>query len=197
MMINTCWNQARSLISITLVVILTTLPLVSSAEDTRTWLPLSEDNLHDPDLEALQLLQNPADALRDLPSDYVGNQVAWVQALAEGDIAPRANLYPGTRTRVVDQNIIMGNTGEMPLVMFPHREHTEWLDCSNCHEEIFKSKVDANNFSMFDILAGEKCGICHGGVSFPLTECNRCHSVLRETFEGQLGAQSTVEAVNE
>jgi len=189
---NTCFFTSSIFVALLFFI-----PPVATAEDTRTWLPISEDNLHDPDLEALQLLQNPSDALRDLPSDYVGNQVAWVQALAEGTIAPRANLYPGTRIRVVDQDIIMGNTGGMPLVMFPHREHTEWLDCSNCHEQVFKSKVNANNFSMFDILAGEKCGICHGAVSFPLTECNRCHSVLRETFKGQLGAQSAGEPVND
>jgi ribosomal protein L40E len=31
--------------------------------------------------------------------------------------------------------------------------------------------------SMFAILQGEFCGRCHGAVSFPLTECRRCHSV--------------------
>jgi hypothetical protein len=32
---------------------------------------------------------------------------------------------------------------------------------------------------MNQILHGEQCGLCHGAVSFPLTECNRCHSVSR------------------
>ena len=29
---------------------------------------------------------------------------------------------------------------------------------------------------MGNILDGEYCGICHGAVSFPLTECDRCHN---------------------
>jgi c(7)-type cytochrome triheme protein len=63
------------------------------------------------------------------------------------------------------------------MVRFPHRQHTLWLDCSMCHEELFKSKAGANQFSMLAMLNGEQCGRCHGAVSFPLTECNRCHSV--------------------
>jgi hypothetical protein len=35
------------------------------------------------------------------------------------------------------------------------------------------------------ILSGEKCGLCHGAVSFPLTECKRCHSVDRGSPEHQ------------
>jgi hypothetical protein len=31
------------------------------------------------------------------------------------------------------------------------------------------------------VLSGEKCGLCHGAVAFPLTECNRCHSVQRDS----------------
>jgi c(7)-type cytochrome triheme protein len=67
----------------------------------------------------------------------------------------------------------------MPVVLFPHKRHTEWLDCSNCHDKLFKEEIGASHISMFQILAGEQCGVCHGAVSFPLTECNRCHSVLR------------------
>jgi c(7)-type cytochrome triheme protein len=64
----------------------------------------------------------------------------------------------------------------MPAVRFPHRPHTLWLDCANCHEHLFKSKAGANKLSMQKILEGEQCGLCHGAVAFPLTECNRCHS---------------------
>ncbi|HEX9180451.1 MAG TPA: c(7)-type cytochrome triheme domain-containing protein, partial [Burkholderiales bacterium] len=51
-----------------------------------------------------------------------------------------------------------------------------WLDCANCHEHLFKSKAGANKLSMQKILEGEQCGLCHGAVAFPLTECGRCHS---------------------
>jgi c(7)-type cytochrome triheme protein len=67
------------------------------------------------------------------------------------------------------------------MVRFPHRQHTEWLDCSNCHEKLFISKAGANKgVNMFQVLQGEYCGLCHGAVSFPLTECKRCHSVERK-----------------
>lgn len=165
-------------------------PAVSYA-DGRKWKPLNADGLHDPELEILSVLQDPAEALSVLPADAVGNQVRWVPALQEAYIEPRTNIYPGTKIQQLDLDIIMGNTGEMPLVLFPHLRHTEWLDCVNCHDDIFIEKVDANPINMLSILNGEYCGRCHGAVSFPLTECNRCHSVPRSTFTGTMGAQHT------
>ena len=84
---------------------------------------------------------------------------------------------PGPEVRVLDQDLIIARDGSMPAVKFPHRQHTLWLDCANCHEKLFKSQAGANKFSMTAILNGEQCGLCHGAVAFPLTECNRCHSV--------------------
>ena len=101
-----------------------------------------------------------------------------MQALDSGAIAPRASLRPETEVRVLDQDLIVAkNGGSMPAVKFPHRQHTLWLDCSNCHEHLFKSQLGANRLRMAAILNGEQCGLCHGAVAFPLTECNRCHSV--------------------
>jgi len=143
--------------------------------------PLAKDGLHDPASAAVHILQEPAQALGGLPPDVVGNQVRWVKALEQGLITPRADLLPGTTVRKLDLDIIMPRTGEMPMVRFPHRQHTEWLDCSNCHEKPFISKAGANKgVNMFQVLQGEYCGLCHGAVSFPLTECKRCHSVVRQ-----------------
>jgi c(7)-type cytochrome triheme protein len=144
-------------------------------------LPLAKDDLHDPANPAISLLQEPGEALGKLPPDVVGNQTRWVQALEQGLISPRANILPGTKVQVIDLDIIMPRTGEMPMVKFPHRQHTEWLDCTNCHDHIFKSKAGATTaVNMFQILQGEYCGRCHGAVAFPLTECKRCHSVVRK-----------------
>lgn len=144
------------------------------------WQKLAEDGLHDPANPGLAFLQEPGQALSRLPPDVVGNRVRWVEALRQGMIAPRASIFPGTQIRVLDGDVIMPRTGEMPMVRFPHKQHTEWLDCSNCHEALFKSKAGATPVNMLEILGGEYCGRCHGAVSFPLTECNRCHSVWRE-----------------
>ncbi|MEH6616301.1 MAG: c(7)-type cytochrome triheme domain-containing protein [Porticoccus sp.] len=156
-----------------------------------TWKKLAEDGLHDPDNLGLEELQEPGDALSTLPVDKnrAGNQVDWVMALQQEYIQPRTNIFPETKVQLLDLDIIMGNTGEMHMVRFPHLAHTEWLDCVNCHDEFFKPEVDANPVNMFAILVGEFCGRCHGAVSFPLTECGRCHSVQRATYKGTLGAQ--------
>lgn len=153
------------------------------------WKPLKEDGLHDPSSPAIDVLQEPADALLLLPPDTAGNRVSWIKALRDGYIEPRSAIFPDTTVEYLEMDIIMDRTGEMPLVLFPHSTHTEWLDCNNCHDDIFKEKVDANPISMFAILQGEYCGRCHGAVAFPLTECNRCHSVPRNQFTGKPGVQ--------
>lgn len=155
----------------------------------QTWKSLKTDGLHDPQSPAINVLQEPADALLLLPPDTAGNKVSWVKALREKYIEPRTNIFLETKVNILDMDIIMGNTGEMPLVEFPHRSHTEWLDCANCHDAIFKKKAGANRVNMFAILNGEYCGRCHGAVAFPLTECKRCHSVPRNKFTGNMGAQ--------
>lgn len=145
------------------------------------FVPLAKDGVHDPANPAIKLLQEPKDALSKLPPDAVGNRVNWVKALEQGIIAPRTNVLPDTNIKVLDQDVIMRRTGEMPMVLFPHRQHTEWLDCSNCHDQLFKSKAGATtSMNMYQILQGEYCGVCHGAVAFPLTECRRCHSVVRK-----------------
>lgn len=141
------------------------------------WTALEEDGVHDPDNPAVGILQPPAEALSVLPPDTAGNHVRWVEALRGGYISPRAYLHKETENRVLDSTILMKNTGDAPYVLFPHEPHTDWLDCDNCHERIFASKAGATPISMLAILSGEYCGRCHGAVSFPLTECRRCHSV--------------------
>ena len=143
--------------------------------------PLAKDGMHDPANPGIKLLQEPGEALSKLPRDVVGNKVRWVKALEEGHITPRTNIMPETKIQVLDLDIIMPRTAEMPMVRFPHKQHTEWLDCSNCHEHLFKYKAGATKaVNMFQVLQGEYCGLCHGAVSFPLTECKRCHSVERK-----------------
>ncbi|GEM_PF-568822 len=145
------------------------------------WLPLAEDGLHDADNPALEILQEPGAALSRLPPDVAGNMVRWVDALRDGYIQPRTNIYPETDIQILDSEVIMRRTGDRPWVVFPHRPHSEWLDCSNCHDAIFAREAGATPVSMLRILQGEYCGRCHGAVAFPLTECDRCHVLDPET----------------
>jgi c(7)-type cytochrome triheme protein len=145
----------------------------------KPWLPLRADYLHDPDNPVLHMLQEPAEALSVLPRATSGNYVDWIAALRSGAIAPRTNIQPETKVKLLDLDILFEETAGQPIVRFPHLQHTEWLDCNNCHDKPFIPKKGANPINMLAILNGEYCGQCHGAVSFPLTECARCHSVPR------------------
>lgn len=145
----------------------------------REWLPLQNDGIHDPRSRGIKILQQPGEALQGLTPDHAGNMVRWVQSLDKGEIRPRERLFPQTEIRKLDLDIIMDVKGGMPAVRFPHRPHTEWLDCANCHNGLFAEKTGGTKISMFKILQGEQCGVCHGAVAFPLTECGRCHSIPR------------------
>ncbi len=164
-------------ISVRRILLTLTLTLCTAWTHAGEWKSLLEDGIHDPAGPAIGILQQPAEALGILPPDVTGNKVRWRKALEDGYINPRASLAPDTRIRQLDTNILMRNTGDLPYVLFPHKPHTEWLDCSNCHERIFKSKTGATPMTMLAILNGQYCGQCHGAVAFPLTECGRCHSV--------------------
>jgi c(7)-type cytochrome triheme protein len=171
-----------------LVATLAALACVAALAAAQKWLTVAKDGLHDPASPAIGVLQEPAEALGALGAqapDAVGNQVRWVQALDRGLIQPRTNILPETKVDLRTTEILLKNTGEMPMVRFPHRAHTAWLDCSNCHDTLFNRKPGTSGINMLLILAGEKCGLCHGAVAFPLTECNRCHSVHRGSPEHQ------------
>jgi c(7)-type cytochrome triheme protein len=157
---------------------------VIRSKDGRFWRRLVNDGLHDKANPSVGALREPARFLSKLPgkAGEIGNNVDWVAALRRGDIAPKDRLRPGADPERLDLDIIMPRTAAMPMVRFPHRAHTEWLDCSNCHDKPFIKKAGANRFNMADILSGEYCGRCHGAVAFPPTDCLRCHSV--EHHEG-------------
>lgn len=144
--------------------------------------PLAEDGLHDPTLPSIEMLQEPGDVLGALPSTTSGNQVEWNKAVRDGYIQPRATLKEQGEVETLDLDIYFPNTAGADVVLFPHKEHTEWLDCSNCHPFPFAEKAGATPVSMLQILSGNYCGQCHGAVSFPLTECSRCHSVSHEEY---------------
>ncbi len=143
------------------------------------WKSLDKDGLHDPSNPAARLLQQPAEALSTLPPATGGNRVDWVAAVRNGQIAPRHSLDGTGDKEVRRTTIIMRNTLGFLPVTFPHEGHSLWMSCDMCHDSIFAPEVNANDITMVKILEGEYCGVCHGAVSFPLTECNRCHAAKR------------------
>ena len=149
--------------------------------DKRNLAP-ADDGIHDPENEGTHMLQPPAVGMADFVKSGFGNRVDWVATLESGKIAPRwERASPDTDGHMVmDMNILRVPRGSMPNVVFPHKQHTEWLECSNCHPAIFIPQKGAYQISMPLILLGQKCGVCHGKVSFPISECKKCHSQKKD-----------------
>lgn len=139
--------------------------------------PPESDGIHDPTADGTMMLQPPREAFASLPKSRSGNYVDWNRAIDEQLISPRSDIRdPDAMAVVFDLNIVREVKGSMPDVVYPHKQHTQWLDCANCHPAIFIPLKGANQISMASILMGEKCGVCHGKVAFPVSECRRCHS---------------------
>lgn len=131
---------------------------------------------YDPAGPGFNLLQAPREALQAFPADANGD-IDWVKVLASRLISPRADLHGREQIRILDLDIIMKRTKDMPWVLFPHRQHSEWLACSNCHPRPFTERAGANDMDMDSIMRGEHCGLCHDRVSFSIYRCERCHSL--------------------
>jgi c(7)-type cytochrome triheme protein len=168
----------------TAMALLAALPAIALDLKAPPMTPLAKDGIHDPTGEAINILQDPAQSMKDFPKDRRG-EVNWVEALRKGYISPRKSRtddpWENELMQPMDMDIMLDKTAQMPHVRFPHLAHTEWLACSNCHPAIFIPQHNANPITMTKILNGQFCGRCHGKVSFALWTCERCHSV---PFEG-------------
>lgn len=154
----------------------------TAPKDNRSWTPLAKDGIHDPKSPALTQLQEPGEALSVLPGDHrAGDKILWGEALMKGMISPRSNIYPETKFTLRETEILLNKNGSAGAVRFPHKDHTLWLDCVNCHDKIFQMESGSNKYSKLAILNGEQCGVCHGAIAFPLIECKRCHIASRKS----------------
>lgn len=116
-----------------------------------------------------------------LPPDKFGNEINWAKALNDGLITPKYSIEGSKRSIVLDKTLTLRAemTGISPGI-FPHKAHEQWLDCSNCHPEIFNiKKKSTENLRKVNMLRGESCGLCHLRVAFPLNDCKRCHPRMR------------------
>jgi len=139
----------------------------------------TEDGIHDTANEGTHALQPPKVAYEGLPTTEFGNHIDWVKALDSGKLNPRYDRTdPDVEPFVMDLDIVRPVKASVPDVVFPHKPHTQWLHCSNCHPKIFVPQRLANQINMSQIILGKKCGVCHGKVSFPPTtkSCKKCHS---------------------
>ncbi len=116
-----------------------------------------------------------------LPKDAEGS-VDWVEALEAGLVVPRAGPDPGKVLEPVvpfKPVVLIPEGDESMRAVFPHRAHTQWLSCKNCHTKIYRMRWGQGQTTMEQIEAGKGCGVCHGTVVFgPSTNCARCHPGL-------------------
>ena len=162
-------------------------------QQRRQYLRLWQDDIHDPDNPEAVLLQNPAESMADFTHNEWG-RVDWMEALESGEIEPKTGLYGNEPMQVIDLDIIMRDTGDMPWVRFPHKPHTQWLACKNCHPDPFPYREGIVKFSMNDVLLGKYCGICHGKVAFSTMLCDTCHSVTPDNNTSTTGTAGPASA---
>lgn len=112
-----------------------------------------------------------------LPKDKFG-LIDWIAMVDQEIIKPIGSLKPGgMEIPPFDMNVVIQAKGDFVNdVLFRHKTHTYWLSCEICHTGIFIMAKGKNNMTMQGITQGKWCGRCHGKVSFPLTDCTRCHS---------------------
>jgi c(7)-type cytochrome triheme protein len=118
---------------------------------------------------------------KGFPKTGYGSGIDWVKAVRRGFIKPKNHL--GIRPPLLPFNRMLWLDAEMhdiPAAVFSHKSHKLWLDCNNCHPDIFNiKKKNTKHFSMSRNLKGEFCGVCHMTVAFPLDDCFKCHPRAR------------------
>jgi c(7)-type cytochrome triheme protein len=123
--------------------------------------------------------------LSRLPRSEYGNKIDWTMALNRRVIRPvRSIMDPDYAPIKFDKTLELAADWAMaPMSIFPHKEHNDWLECENCHPDIFNiKKKSTQHLSMAYILEGKFCGVCHLNVAFPMQDCRRCHPTVKENF---------------
>ena len=113
-----------------------------------------------------------------LPEARYGNRIDWDGALAAGKIKPahKLTIDPASEGGFSETLLLEAEWARVSGAIVPHGRHTKWLDCNDCHPYIFNIKKKfTEGLRMANIIDGQFCGVCHGKVAFPLTDCVRCH----------------------
>ena len=115
--------------------------------------------------------------MKKVPKAKFGNEVDWVKAVDNGTLNPVKVLtrQPPKDLKFTKNLELESEAAFISPSAFPHDKHAEWLDCNNCHPDIFRMKKKADRFDMADMIKGKYCGLCHSTVAFPMNDCQRCH----------------------
>jgi c(7)-type cytochrome triheme protein len=117
-----------------------------------------------------------------LPVSNSGNKIDWSAAIRRGLIQPvhYISVKPTADVNFKSKLTLEAEWSNIPPAVFPHKPHIQWLDCNNCHPDIFNiKKKTTKHFEMVRILKGEFCGVCHLNVAFPVSNCKPCHPEMK------------------
>jgi len=120
-----------------------------------------------------------------LPPSEFGNKIDWVEAVRKGLIVPKQTIYDEEYKPIKfkKQLKLEAEWALVPPAYFSHEAHSYWLDCANCHPDIFNiKKKTTKHFSMMYNLRGRFCGACHLKVAFPMNDCKGCHPEIRSSY---------------
>ena len=111
-----------------------------------------------------------------LPVDRFG-LIDWLKMKRDNVFTPVVSLDPNFKERTRDNKILFVSKSDfVDNVLFNHKVHSDWIDCSTCHPAFFADKLGGNDIRMREMSQGRFCGHCHGRVSFKFADCKRCHS---------------------
>jgi len=111
-----------------------------------------------------------------VPLDRFG-YIKWLELKEKKVFNPINSLSKDVKDEIRDNQIFFESTSPVVNnVLFDHKIHSTWIQCSSCHPSIFIDKLGQNNMKMTDMSAGKFCGHCHGKVAFTFADCLRCHT---------------------
>lgn len=120
---------------------------------------------------------------KKLPKTAFGNKINWAKAQKNGLINPRYSLFrPDEKPMAFDKKLLLeAEWNWVPPAIFDHATHNPWLDCANCHPDIFNiQKKTTKHFRMEYILEKKFCGVCHFSVALPMDDCHACHPDMKQ-----------------
>jgi len=118
-----------------------------------------------------------------LPRSRFGNRIDWAAAQQQGLIEPLFSLFRAAEQPMpFDKRLVlMAEWNWVPPAVFDHAAHNPWLDCANCHPDIFNiQKKTTKHFLMEFILKKKFCGVCHFSVALPIDDCHACHPAMKK-----------------
>lgn len=102
--------------------------------------------------------------------------IDWLELKKRNVFTPVVSLDSHYQEKTRDNKILFKSKSDFVNdVLFDHKIHSDWIQCSSCHPVTFRDKLGGNNIKMMDMHKGRYCGYCHGKVSFTFADCKRCH----------------------